>query len=303
MTQAPRATRSFSFLVNPSAGAGSAQRAAEEVAEHLRSRGASVEVVLLAGPGQVGEGVESALDRGDVVVCAGGDGTLSSIAGEVARRGGVLGVVPAGRGNDFARMLGLPRDAASVARILLEGAAVPTDLLRAVQPDGAERIVAGSVYAGVDARTAELVNRMRRLPRRLQYPLAAIRSLATFRASRYVVEVDGVAHAFGAACVVVANSAFYGSGMRIAPSASVEDGELDVVVIGAIGRLDMLRSFPKVYSGAHVGLGNVHVFRGRSVAFSCGPAMPLGADGEPLGQLGAAPVRVDVLPGAVRILR
>lgn len=294
--------RSFTFLVNPTSGGGAAPGAVVPVARILRDAGATVDVTYSPGPKAMVALVSAAVERDDVVVSVGGDGMLSSIAGEVASLGGTLGIVPAGRGNDFARMLGLPTLAEDVARVLLEAEPAATDLIEAHLPDG-PRIIAGSVYAGVDAQTASLVNKAQWLPRKLQYPAAAVRALATFTAATYTVTVDGLDHDFVGATTVVANSGFYGSGMHVAPDASVDDGLLDIVVIEAAGRVGMIRAFPKVYDGAHVALDQVHVLRGRSVTFSATPSVSLGGDGEPLGELGAQPVTVEVRPGMVQILR
>lgn len=294
---------SFAFLVNPSSGGGAAPGAVVPIARSLREAGARVEVTYSPGPQATVELVAAAVEAGDVVVSVGGDGMLSSLAGEVARRNGVLGIVPAGRGNDFVRMLGLPDDPDAVARHLLSAEPRPTDLLAVTLPDDSRRVVAGSVYGGVDAQVAAMVNRTRWLPKKLQYPVSAVRGLAGFKASAYTVTVDDTEHRFDAATVVVANSAYYGSGMVIAPPASVDDGALDVVVIEAAGRIDMIRSFPKVYDGRHVDLDQVHLFRGSRVRVTATPEVSLGGDGEPLGQLGPDGVEVDVLPGAVSILR
>jgi diacylglycerol kinase family enzyme len=250
--------------------------------------------------------VEEAVGRGDVVVAVGGDGMLSSVAGPVAASGGVLGLLPAGRGNDFARALGLPADPAALADVLLRGTASRVDLLR-VAVGGAERVAVGSIYAGVDARAGELVDRAQWLPRRGQYPYAAVRSLLGYRPGRYVVTVDGVELRPTAATVVVANSPCYGSGMRIAPAASLTDGRLDVVVIEAASRLALVRALPKVYDGAHVDLPQVSTRTGTVVEVrgTAGAPVPVGADGEPLGPLpglGDEPMRVEVLPAALAVL-
>lgn len=216
--------------------------------------------------------------RGEVVVSVGGDGMLSSIAGQVSALGGTLGIVPAGRGNDFARMLGLPSHAGDVARILLEGTPRPIDLLSVRLGDAARRVVAGSVYTGVDAVAGEIVDKVRWLPRKLQYPYAAVHSLATYRPARVSVVIDGENHEFQAATVVVANSGYYGSGMKIAPTAEVDDGLLDVVVIEAASRRGLLQSLPKVYDGAHVDRPEVHVMRDGS-----GERHPGGAHGRRRG--------------------
>jgi diacylglycerol kinase (ATP) len=300
-------SRSFTFLVNPTSGGGAATGAVVPVARILREAGSTVDVTYSPGPHAMVELVEAAVGRGDVVVSVGGDGMLSSLAGLVSERGGTLGVVPAGRGNDFARMLGVPDDAAGQARLLLDAAVRPVDLLAVDGFGPTRRLVAGSVYAGVDARAAEIVDGAIWLPRRLQYPYAALRALATYQPGRYRVSVDGIEAEYAAATVVVANSAYYGSGMQIAPPASVEDGLLDVVVIEAAGRLALMRSLPKVYDGGHVHLPEVTVLSGKRVEVrgNARSPIPVGGDGEPLGSLpplDAAAAVVEILPGALSVL-
>ncbi len=299
-------SRAFTFLVNPSSGGGAAPEAVVPVARLLRDSGAAVEVTYSPGPRAIHDLVAGALGRGDVVVSVGGDGMLSSLAGAVARGGGTLGVLPAGRGNDFARMLGLPEDPAGQARLLLEGAVRRVDLLS--WSVGTEsRLVVGSVYAGVDARASEIVDKAHWLPRSLQYPYAALRSLATYTPGRYRVSVDGVEQEYSAATVVVANSAYYGKGMKIAPAASVSDGILDVVVIEAASKLELMRSLPTVYDGEHIHRPEVTVLTGKRVEIRgrARTAIPVGGDGEPLGvlpNLTDEAAVVEVQPGALAVI-
>ena len=294
--------RRFCFLVNPSSGGGAAPEAVVPVARLLRDAGAEVEVTYSPGPLAMRALVDVALGRGDVVVSVGGDGMLSSLAGPVAEDGGVLGVLPAGRGNDFARMLDLPATPEAQAELFLDGPTRKVDLIAF-----GDRLVAGSVYAGVDARASEIVDRARLLPGRLQYPYAALRSLATYRPGRYRVVVDGDVHEFSAATVVVANSAYYGQGMRIAPGATLSDGLLDVVVIEAASRIALMRALPSVYDGSHIQRDGVHVITGRRVELSvvAGPSIPVGGDGEPLGTLPGPdepPATAEVRPGALTVI-
>jgi len=300
-------TRSFTFLVNPTSGGGAAPAAVVPVARLLREGGASVDVTYSPGPMAMGALVSAAVARGDVVVSVGGDGMLSSLAGLVSAAGGTLGVVPAGRGNDFARMLGLPTEPTPVAELLLDGEVRDVDLVSLTLPGAAPRLVAGSVYCGVDARAGELVDRAHRLPRRAQYPYAALRALATYSPARVLVSIDGVEREYAAANVVVANSAYYGSGMKIAPAASVSDGILDVIVIEASSKLSLMRSLPKVYDGAHVDLPQVTVLTGKRVELRADASRPVavGGDGEPLGQLPALadePAVVEVRPGVLSVI-
>ena len=299
--------REFAFLVNPASGGGAAPAAVVPVARLLRDAGAAVEVTYSPGPHAIAELVAEAVERGATVVSVGGDGMVSSVVGAVSRAGGTLGIVPAGRGNDFARMLGLPTDPAGQAEVLLTGRARPVDLLALGAGSSGERLVAGSVYAGVDARAAALVDRVRRLPARLQYPYAAVRSLATYQPARYRLSVDGQELEVTAATVVVASSAYYGQGMRIAPAAVLDDGLLDVVVIGAASRRNLVRSLPRVYDGSHTALPEVTVLRGTRVTLAADARtpVPVGGDGEPLGVLpglGEEPWVVEVRPAALAVL-
>jgi diacylglycerol kinase family enzyme len=297
--------RSFTLLVNPASGGGAAPEAVIPVARALREAGATVEVTYSPGPLAMHALVGAALDRDDVVVSVGGDGMLSSLAGLVSARGGVLGILPSGRGNDFARMLGLPSTPREQAELLLSGRTREVDLI-----DYAGRLVAGSVYAGVDARASEIVDRARWLPSSLQYPYAAVRSLATYRPGRYQLCVDGAELEVSAATVVVASSGYYGKGMHIAPAALVDDGVLDVVVIEAASKRELIRALPSVYDGRHVERPEVHVLTGRHVELrgtplGRGAAIPVGGDGEPLGVLpllDQPPAVVQVLPGALRVI-
>lgn len=300
-------TRSFTFLVNPDSGDGAAPQAVLPVARLLRGAGARVVVASSSGPQAVAALVARAVERGDVVVAVGGDGTLSHLVGAVCAGGGVVGVLPAGRGNDFARMLGLPTEPEEVAELLLHGAERRVDLLSWQAPGAPERLVAGSVYSGVDARAAALVDRMRWTPKPLQYPLGAVRALATYQPGRFRVVVDGVVAEYAAATVVVANSGYYGQGMHIAPSARVDDGLLDVVVVEAASRLELIRRFPRIYGGSHVELPEVTVLTGRRVeiAADARASVPVGADGEALGSLpglGGPAAVVELRPGALRVV-
>lgn len=301
-------SRSFTFLVNPNSGGGAAPEAVVPVARLLRDAGARVDVTYSPGPKSMGGLVQEALGRGDVVVSVGGDGMLSSLAGSVSSAGGTLAVVPAGRGNDFARMLGLPDTSEAEAMMLLEGQVRQVDLISWTTPGAARRVIAGSVYSGVDAHAAEIVDGVTWLPRTAQYPYAALRALAAYRPARYVMSIDGEKREFLASNVVVANSAYYGKGMKIAPAAVVDDGWLDVVVIEAASKLALMKALPTVYDGAHVSRPDVTVLRGRRVEIRADGArgpVPVGGDGEPLGvvpSLAGAPGVAEVLPGALSII-
>ena len=286
--------RSFHLFVNSASGSRSPAAAGIAVARLLREAAAEVTLTYSPGAEQCRQLASDAMARGEVVLAVGGDGMVASLAGTVLRSAGTLGIVPAGRGNDFARQLGLPHDPVPLARLLIEAPVRAVDVIEA-----ATQIVVGSVYAGIDSVSSELVDRAHRLPRSLQYPYASVRAMATHQPTTYTVTVDGVPHTEHAHTVIVANSGYYGSGMHIAPAAAMDDGILDIVIIKGVSRLRLLKAFRKVYDGSHVDLDEVTVLTGREVAIDAvGPVIAYG-DGE---RIAALPVTARVLPAALNVL-
>ncbi|KFF60912.1 hypothetical protein JF66_01305 [Cryobacterium sp. MLB-32] len=286
--------RSFHVLVNRAAGASSATEAGTAILHLLQEAGAEASLRLTDNAVHARELAADAASVGAVIVAVGGDGTVGSLAGTVVRARGTLGLVPIGRGNDFARQLGVPHDPRDVARVLLHGRARPVDV---IDVDG--RIAVGSVYAGIDSLTSELVNRAHWLPARFQYPFAAIRAIATHRSTSYTISLDGAEQTVRAHTVVVANSGYYGSGMHVAPGALVDDGLLNVVIIGEAGRLRLLKALRMAYGGSHVTLKEVTVATAREVTITSVGALAAYADGD---RIGALPVTVRVLPGALNVI-
>ena len=285
--------RSFHLLVNPASGGGAAPAAVVPVARLLRESGAEVTVTYSPGREACERLVADAVASGHVVVAVGGDGMVGSLAGPVSAAGGVLGIVPAGRGNDFARQLGLDAEPHGVAATLLHCEPRQVDAIEV-----AGRVVVGSVYAGVDSRASEIVDAAHRLPRPVQYPYAAVRAIATFTPRRFRVVVDGAEHSWVGFNVVVANSGYYGAGMHIAPEAVLDDGLLDVVFVAAASRARLVRSMPKLYAGTHTGLDEVRLLRGREVSIDVDGVVVYG-DGE---QITAPPVTARVRPHALSVL-
>ena len=202
-----------------------------------------------------------------------------------------------GRGRDACRNLGIPRSPeTALTRALAPGTRL-VDAARVAWPDGRRRFVVAAVGAGFDARVAARAARLH-ASGTLPYLAAVIAELRTFAPSPVRVHRDGVLVVDGPVVdVVVANGACYGGGMRIAPAADVEDGELDLVILGALGRLELLRWLPTLYWGGHVRHPEISTARARTVDIETAD-LPVHVDGEAGGR---TPVRVDVVPGALRV--
>lgn len=291
--------RQFTAIVNPTAGADTGAGALQRVGRLLRQAGAALETVHSRSLAHAQDLARRAGDRGRIVLAVGGDGIAGGIGGALSGTGTVFGLVPAGRGNDFARALGLPAEPSALARILLRHEPKAVDTIE-VRRDGTPRtVVLGSVYAGVDALANRYANRARLLRGAASYYAGGLRAVAGWRHAAYRITVDGTVHRHRGYTVVAANSAYYGSGRVIAPGARVDDGMLDVVLIAAAPRRLFFALMNELKTGRHLARPEVRVLRGRTVRIEADRAVPWGADGEVDAVL---PVTARVLPGALRML-
>ncbi|MFH9608673.1 diacylglycerol kinase [Streptomyces sp. NPDC017448] len=293
-------TSEITLFVNPTAGRGRGAHAAQPAASALRGAGFSVRTVL-------GEDADDALRRAREAVAAGtgaliavgGDGLVSLALQAVAGTGTPLGVVAVGTGNDFARALGLPvRDPAAAGR--LAARALKEEGLRAIDLGRVGERWFGTVLAsGFDSRVNDRGNRMRFIGGRFRYDLAILAELAAFLPIPYRLRLDGGETVeTEATLIAVGNGTTYGGGMRICAGAEMDDGLLDVTVVGACTRTTLLKVFPRVYRGTHLDHPAVTVHRVSSIELAAA-GITAYADGEPMGPL---PLTATCVPGAVRVL-
>jgi diacylglycerol kinase (ATP) len=234
------------------------------------------------------------------VVAVGGDGTLNEVVNGLAplreEYPVTVGALMTGRGRDACRNLGLARDPLQAARRLVDGRVVARDVGLARWPGG-QRFFMGWAGAGFDAVVAE---RAGGRGGRLIYLGAVLASLYDYRTAGMTVRLDDVdAWAGPAASVVVCNGTSFGGGMRIAPGARPDDGLLDVVRLGALGRLELARWLPTVYWGGHLANPRIELRRAARVRVDAGAPLPVQIDGE----LGFhTPLDVEICPGALRLL-
>jgi YegS/Rv2252/BmrU family lipid kinase len=286
--------RTFTAVVNPTAGGSASAKTLIPLARLLREAGAALTVEYSKGLGHAGELARAAAAQGHVVLGVGGDGMIGGVGGALIGTGATYGIVPAGRGNDFARQLGLPKDPARLAELLLHGAARPVD---AIDVNGHH--VLGSVYAGVDA-VANVYANNSRLRGRASYNVAALQAMVAWRPTTYTVTIDGDTFTRTAFTVVAANSGFYGFGRHIAPDARVDDGLLDVVIVKHASRRLFITVMNELSDGSHVKRPEVEVLRGREVRIESSRPLPYGADGELPGTL---PVLAKILPSALLVIQ
>jgi YegS/Rv2252/BmrU family lipid kinase len=308
------------LIVNPSAGGGKAGRVAPDVERALREQGLEVRRADTRDLSHARELAAQGARAGETIVVLSGDGLLGVVA-DVLRDhpGAVLGVLPGGRGNDLARVLGIPKDPIAACAVIAHGVSRAMDLgevssraeiWRETEPDQpatAPALADGQAFVGIasvgfDSVANRIANVAPAWLGNLVYAYGALRALASWRPARFEIELDppGERLSFTAYTVGACNSKTYGGGMRAAPDAMLDDGLLEVVVLETVSKREFLtKLLPRVFKGTHVELPSVHVFRAAAVEISADRPFTMYADGDPIGEL---PVRVRAIAGAVSVL-
>jgi diacylglycerol kinase (ATP) len=288
-------SQEIALLTNPTSGKGTGARIADLALPRLRDAGYVVRNL-------VGRDADEALDLARTcvadglvtLVVVGGDGMVHLGVQAVADTETRLGLIPAGSGNDMARYFDIPRkDAAAATDVVIGGKEMRVDLARI-----------GSTYfatvlaAGFDAIVNERANAMAWPRGRLRYHLATLAELRTFKPIPYEVELDGEQHRFEAMTVAVGNGPSFGGGLRITEGAVLDDGLLDVVIFRAMSRLELVRTYPKLFKGTHVHHPGYQHHHAKRITIGA-PGVTAYADGE---RIAALPLTVEVAPLALRVL-
>jgi diacylglycerol kinase (ATP) len=241
---------------------------------------------------------EAAADGTPAVVALGGDGLVGSCAEGLVGTETILAVVPAGNGNDFARSIGLhPKRPFLALECLRESLVRAVDAVR-VEGPGWERHYVCVGGAGFDSEVNAYANTLTRLHGATRYVVAVFRTLARFQPAKFTVRVDGEERTLGAMMVAVANAPQYGGGMRVCPDASLDDGMLDVCVVGAVSKPTFVAVFPKVFRGRHVTHPAITMLRGQEVELESERPFDVYGDGERLGPL---PTTFTAVAGALKV--
>lgn len=268
-------------IYNPAAGRGRARRRIADAENHLRARGARVELRESAGPDDlVRLAAESSRAGYDRTVICGGDGTVNLALREFDLARGTLALIPSGSGDDFARVLGIPRDVRSACEAAIDGRVREVDVALA---NGIRYV--GVAGLGFDSEVTEYANQhVRFLRGSAVYLYAILRVLPRFASRTVTIRGDEAARREEIMFAAIGNTRQYGGGIRITPDAIVDDGLLDLCLVHRTTRMTLLKTLPKAYSGAHVKSPFVETSRGREFHFESDTTMPVYADGERLTQ-------------------
>jgi diacylglycerol kinase (ATP) len=234
----------------------------------------------------------------------GGDGSVHEVVNGIAGRDRVeLALIPRGTGWDFARSLGLPRNVDRAIEVVLSGRTQSIDLGRATYRlwagGEAESYFANVASAGMSGAIAQRANdTSKAFGGKASYIWATFAVFARWSNSEVRVTVDGEARNARMHDVIVANGPFIGGGMKICPGAELDDGTFDVLLIGDIGKRDLVLTMPKIFRGTHLPHPKAELLHGARVTVDAAEPLPVELDGE---QPGTTPARFEIVPQALRV--
>ena len=288
------ARRPLAVLVNPAAAGGRSLAALPAVTQELERLGVEHRVLKTDSADHARSLARAAADAGEVVGALGGDGFVSVVASELCGGEATLAILPGGRGNDLARVLGISFDPARATRTAVEGEERLIDVAMAN-----DRAYLGIASCGFDSECNRLANETKLVKGNLVYLYSVPRVLAGWKPAEFEVVVDGERHSFSGYNVLVANSKAYGGGMHVVPQAQLDDGLLDVMVTCEKGKLQFLKGVGRTFNGSHVTDPALRFLRGREIEVSADRPFEVYADGDPLTEM---PVRTRVAERALRVM-
>ena len=290
------------LIVNPTAGRGSGREHHGVITAEFERLGVDV-LDLSARSIEEAEAkarMAIAHQQIEALVVAGGDGMVHLGVNLATDAKIPLGIIACGTGNDSARALGLPVDNVTWATQVAAdhiGRTRSVDV-GLVENDKGRFFFFGSISAGFDALVNARANRWKFPKGPSRYKFAMFRELAAFKKLRYKLIVDGEYHEIDAMLCAVTNVEGYGGGMKVTPDAKPDDGELDLFIVHKISRRELIKIFPSVYTGGHVGHPAVEIVRVKNVEIDSGKT-PAFADGESAGH---SPLKISVVPAGLEIL-
>jgi diacylglycerol kinase (ATP) len=286
----------LTILLNPAAGHHKGRRRLAQALEVLRRAGADLRIQESRDRHHLVQLAHQAREnKPDVVVSAGGDGTHHYVLNGLSGSQTPLGLLSLGTGNDLAKGLGIPIEPRAAAAVLLKGKQKVIDLARVGTT--LYHCIAGVGFDSVVTRFAnEQVNWVRGSPR---YAWAILRCLKFYRPHRLEMRADGQDFADDIIFVTIGNNRSYGGGVIMAPRARLDDGLLDVCIVPAMSRLELLRWVPSAYRGQHLAHPRMGYFQTGKISLSSPSRLELFADGEFIQEL---PATIEVVPGALRVM-
>lgn len=264
------------FIINPIAGGGKAKELLPLIEENMKLNKIDYEIVETDKPKEATSIVEQA--KNNIVIAVGGDGTVNEVAKGLIKRGyGSLGIIPGGTGNDMAKSLGLSMDPIEALETIIRGKTKQMDIGLAN-----DRYFLNIASVGFDAEVVRNTDKIKtKISGRVAYILGVLVSLIKYRIKPTDIEIDGIAHHKKMLLLAVGNGQYYGGGMKIIPTAKIDDGYLHLCLVKDLSNLKALFLFPSIFKGEHLKYEKyVEIYKAKNILIKTKGEFYLNIDGD-----------------------
>lgn len=289
--------RRYKIIVNPAAGRGKARRQLPWLQELLHRYSCEYDLQMTSEPMEAAEiANRAATQEWDAVVAFGGDGTINEVVNGLVGTDGVLGVLPCGTGNDFARCLGLSKDLAQALSVLIEGRQCTVDLGYT-----STRYFINGIGIGFDALVNYESRQLRGLRGTALYLASILRTLSKYKALDMDIRFNGTSKSGKTYLIAAGNGFSVGGGIMLTPEARLDDALLDICHVDDVGLGTIMRHFTKLFNGGIDRVKQVTTARSPQLEVQCAAGMPVHMDGEVIATQ-AKNLSVKIAPGALKVI-
>jgi len=299
----------IAFVLNPRAGRGRGAALARELPAMLAARGMQADILATDRPLHAVELARRAAADHDAVVAVGGDGTAHEVVNGVAESEAAFGLIPMGTGNDLALALGVPGDPGAALDLIASRETRRIDLARfddgLHRPQGSDRPAvhwfANSLGLGFEAQVTIESRKVKLLRGFPVYLWAVARALGGLRCPELRITADGRVLEGRQLLLCIGNGPRVGGGFWLTPDARNDDGWLDLCIVEAMGRGNVMRRLPRALKGTHTGESWVTMLRAREIRIESPEGFPFHADGEVV-DTARRELSVTLVPHALKVI-
>jgi len=269
---------SILFIVNPKAGNGKALKVSEKIQERMKFLKKDYEIAYTKGPEDAITIAREASSFFNKIVSVGGDGTLNEVINGIAGSRAILGVIPAGTGNDFAKTIYSSLNIDDILKTIIDGEVKSIDIGKCNN-----KYFINIASAGIDAEIAHRVQRVKKLlPGKLAYLNTLLKTLVTYKGINFNIKLDDVSFRANTLLITASNGKFYGGGMIPTPDADIKDGYFDVCHIKNLSKIKIIALLYKFLKGTHIQIKEVTIFKTKRLSIQANKNFIVNIDGETL---------------------
>ena len=288
--------KKYAMILNPSAGRGKGFRLEASIQQMVSRELGKVEIFRTEYSGHAQDIAHQLKDSCEVIIAAGGDGTINEVVNGMMGGKATLAVIPIGSGNDFTKMLQLPKEISQTIQVIKQNQRKKIDVGKV-----GDRYFPNGMGIGFDAWVVRESRKVHKLRGFLIYLYAVLKTVFLYKNSSVVLTVNGKSETKEIFLVAVGNGKAMGGGFFLTPQAEVDDGLLDVCIIRSLNKREVFLNLPKAISGKHIQLEQVQMFRVNNLRIQCEQGIAVHADGELLG-MDLKDLEISILPASLEVI-